>query len=114
MSEPIAGALAYFTFIPAFIFLVLKPYNHNRFVRFHSIQCLLLWVATLAMVSALKLAGVVLFMIPRAGPLFALLLSVVATLAVVLWLVLIVKALQGRMFRLPVIGDYAEQHAAAS
>jgi uncharacterized membrane protein len=30
------------------------------------------------------------------------------------WLVLIVKALQGEMFKLPLIGDIAEKQAAAS
>ena len=32
--------LAYFTIIPAIIFLLIEPYNRNRFVRFHSFQCL--------------------------------------------------------------------------
>jgi uncharacterized membrane protein len=112
--EPIAGALAYFTFIPAIVFLVLQPYSKNRFVRFHSIQCLLLWVATLATLAALKLMGVILFMIPRAGPLFTLLLYVVVGIGgFVIWLVLIVKALQGQMFKLPTLGDFAEQHAVS-
>src|SRR5580765_433971 len=42
LTENIAGTLAYFTFIPAIVFLVLDPYNKNRFVRFHSLQCLFL------------------------------------------------------------------------
>ena len=45
-SEPIAGALAYLTFIPAVVFLVVAPYKTNRFVRFHSFQCLLLWAVS--------------------------------------------------------------------
>src|SRR5437899_1404024 len=44
--ESIAGALAYFSFIPAGVFLCIDPYRTNRFVRFHSVQCLLLWLAT--------------------------------------------------------------------
>ena len=39
LAENIAGALAYLTFIPAIAFLVLDPYNKNRFARFHSVQC---------------------------------------------------------------------------
>jgi len=31
----------------------------------------------------------------------------------VIWLVLVVKALQGERFRLPLVGDFAEQQAAA-
>ena len=37
LSEPIAGGLAYFTFVPAIVFLVVEPYKNNRFVRFHSL-----------------------------------------------------------------------------
>src|ERR1700740_2161168 len=34
----LAGALAYFTFVLAIVFLFVNPYRKNRFVRFHSIQ----------------------------------------------------------------------------
>jgi uncharacterized membrane protein len=112
LPERIAGALAYFTFVPAAVFLMVDPYRGNRFVRFHSVQCLLLWVVGLAGAAALKLAGLLLFLIPLVGPLFAVLVSMVAGLAAfAVWLVLVVKALQGEMFKLPVLGDFAEQHA---
>jgi uncharacterized membrane protein len=112
LSEPIAGALAYFTFIPAIVFLVLEPYKKNRFVRFHSLQCLLLWLAGILLAIALKLAGLLLFIIPVAGPLLVLLLSMVVGLAAVaIWLVLVVKAFQGVTFRLPLLGDFALQHS---
>ena len=111
-SESIAGALAYVTFIPAIFFLVLEPYRSNGFVRFHAIQCLLLWVATAAAVAAIRLTAVFLFMIPVAGPLLVVLIWTVGILAAgVIWLVLVVKALQGQRFRLPVLGDFAERHA---
>jgi len=108
--ENIAGALAYCTFIPAILFLVLAPYNKNRFVRFHSIQCLLLLGAGIVFAIALKLASVVLFIVPVLGPLLVLLVSMVVALAiVVIWLVLVVKAFQGEMFKLPLLGDFAAQ-----
>jgi len=115
LPEAVAGALAYLTFIPAIIFLFREPYNQNRFVRFHSVQCLLWWVAGLATAAALRLIGIVLFMIPVAGPLLASLIWVVVGLAAfIIWLVLIVKALQGEMFKLPVLGDFAEQRAGSA
>ena len=110
--EPIAGALAYLTFVPAIIFLVLEPYKNNRFVRFHSFQCLLLWAAGILIAIALKLAGLLLFIIPVLGPLLVVLVSsMVAFGAVVIWLVLVVKAFQGLMFKLPLLGDFADQQA---
>jgi len=113
LSEPIAGALAYLTFIPAVVFLALEPYNKNRFVRFHSFQCLLLWGAGVLLAIALKLAALLLFIIPVLGPLLVLVVSTLVGLAaVVIWLVLVVKAFQGEMFRLPLLGVLAAQHAA--
>ena len=111
--ENIAGALAYLTFIPAIVFLTVDPYKKDRFVRFHSVQCLLLWGAAILLAIALKLASVVLFIIPVLGPLLVLLVSVVVGIAAfVIWLVLVVKAFQGEMFMLPMLGEMAEQHTA--
>jgi uncharacterized membrane protein len=63
---------------------------------------------------ALKVASMLLFVIPFVGPLFTVLVLVIVGLgAVAIWMVLVVKALQGEMFKLPVLGDYAEQQANA-
>jgi uncharacterized membrane protein len=112
LPENIAGALAYLTFIPATGFLLLEPYSQNRFVRFHSLQCLLLTLTCLLIGLALKAASLILFFIPLLGPLLISLISIVALLAAfVLWAVLLIKALQGEMFVLPVLGDFAQQQA---
>jgi uncharacterized membrane protein len=112
LTEPIAGGLAYLTFLPAILFLLLDPYNENRFVRFHSVQCLAFWGTGILAAIVLKLAGLLLFMIPVLGPLFVTLLDVVVALAaVVIWLVLVVKAFQGETFKLPILGALAEHYA---
>jgi uncharacterized membrane protein len=114
LSERIAGGFAYFTFVPAILFLVLEPYKKNCFVRFHSVQCLLLGGAAILLAIALKLASVVLFLIPVLGPLLVWLVSAVVGLAVaVIWLVLVIKAFQGEMFKIPLLGDVAEQYSAS-
>jgi uncharacterized membrane protein len=112
LAENIVGALAYLTFLPAIVFLLREPYRRNRFVRFHSVQCLLLWAAGALVALALKVASMLLFIIPFVGPLFTVLVLVIVGLgAVAIWMVLVAKALQGEMFKLPVLGDYAEQQA---
>ena len=112
LPEYIAGSLAYFSFVPAIIFLLVEPYRRNRFVRFHSIQCLMFCGATAALAAGFRLAGLVLFLIPRGGPLLVTLMDVLASLAAIfLWLILVVKALQGELFKLPLLGDLAEQYA---
>src|ERR1043165_2409473 len=45
MTDNVAGMLAYITIIPAIIFLVVAPYNRNRFIRFHAWQCIFLCIA---------------------------------------------------------------------
>ncbi len=49
MADNVAGMLAYVTIIPAIIFLVMEPYNRNRFVRFHSFQSIFFGVAWIAL-----------------------------------------------------------------
>jgi uncharacterized membrane protein len=113
LPETIAGALAYFL-LPAIIFLLVEPYNKNRFVRFHSFQFLGFFLAGLIIGATLRIAGFVLIFIPLLGQLFVWLVSMVVGLALfTVWIVLVVKALQGEMFKLPVLGDFAERQTLA-
>jgi uncharacterized membrane protein len=111
-TENVAGALAYFTFIPATAFLLLAPYSKNRFVRFECLQSLFLTLICLLLGIAIKLASPILFLVPLVGPLFVSLVSIVGALAAVMvWLVLVVKAFQGEVLKLPVLGELAERRA---
>ena len=107
LTDNVAGMLAYVTIIPAIVFLVVEPYNKSRFVRFHSFQSIFFCVAVFAIQIALSIATVVPFLIFLTGPLHAL----VALGAFILWIILLLKANQGQMFKLPVIGDLAKQQA---
>lgn len=112
IPETVAGALAYFSFVPAIVFLFLDPFRRNRFVRFHAVQCLVVWLAGIVVALALRLLGMVVFLIPILGPLLVVIVDVAVILAVlVLWIVLIIKALQGEMFGLPWIGSVARQYS---
>ena len=112
-SENLTAALAYLTFVPAILFLLLNPYNRNQFVRYHSVQCLLAWAAAILVAIVLKLVGLVLFLIPIVGPLLLVLTWVIGgTAALLLWLVLVVKAFQGERFQLPMLGNIAERYAS--
>ncbi len=115
LPENLAGALAYCTIIPAMVFLFVEPYSKNRFVRFHSLQCLGLSLVTLIVGALLRVVGFILFFVPGLGHLLIWLLSMVVTLAFfAVWVVLVVKALQGEMFKLPVLGDFAEQQTTGT
>lgn len=106
------GALAYVTFLPALLFLFIKPYRTNSFVRFHSLQCLLCWLVGVAITLLLRLLILLLVFVPVAGPLLSSLIVAIVALAVLLiWIVLLVKAFQGEKFGLPLIGAIAEQYS---
>jgi uncharacterized membrane protein len=96
LSDTAAGALAYVTFIPAIIFLVLAPYNTKPFVRFHAFQsigfaivwfcaCFVIWIPFLGWALGLAL--------------------------LVCWILCIVKASQGSVFKLPVISGFAAKQS---
>jgi len=109
MTDNVAGLLAYVTIIPAIIFLVVEPYNKNRFIRFHSFQSIFFCVASIVIHVGLSVLGAVPGMIFLTIPLH----MVVGLGLFVLWIILLIKAYQGQMFKLPVIGDLAEQQANA-
>lgn len=110
--DNIIGALAYVTIIPAIVFLLVEPFKRRRFIRFHAFQCIFLVIASLAIGIALKLVFTVLLLVPFLGQLMALLISLIISMGcLILWIVLIVKALQGEAFKVPFIGDLAEKQA---
>jgi uncharacterized membrane protein len=110
LKDNFIAALAYVTFIPALVFVLIEPFKRNRFVRFHAFQSIFLTVATILIGVVMRILYSVLVLIPVAGYLLAWLATAVAVLGwVILWLVLLVKALQGEIFRLPWIGSLAEK-----
>ncbi|HZQ95504.1 MAG TPA: DUF4870 domain-containing protein [Candidatus Sulfotelmatobacter sp.] len=109
LADNVAGMLAYVTIIPAIVFLVVAPYNRNRFIRFHSFQCLFFALAVFALHVALSILTVVPFLALVTLPLHLL----VSLAAFAVWIVLLVKANQGQMYKLPYIGDLAEKQANA-
>ena len=112
MAENIAGLLAYITPIPAIIFLLIEPYNRNSFVRFHSFQCLFTFVAVIIIDVALRIVSSILYMIPVVGWMIMIILWALLSLAVLgLWILLMIKAYQHEIYKLPFVGDMAAKQA---
>jgi uncharacterized membrane protein len=102
MTDNVASALAYIPIV-GLIFLFVEPYNRNRTVRFHCFQILFFCLACIVVNFPLGL-------IPLLG------LVIVPLLLLgefVVWLIMVLKAYQGAKFKLPFIGDLAEQQANA-
>jgi uncharacterized membrane protein len=109
LTDNVAGMLAYVTIIPAIIFLVMEPYNKSRFIRFHSFQSIFFAIAWTALWIVLSFIA----HIPFLGWLTVLIWPLVGLAGFVIWVVLLLKANQGQMWKLPVIGDMAQQQAGA-
>ena len=107
LTDNVAGMLAYVTIIPAIIFLVMAPYNQSRFVRFHSFQSIFFAVAWTVLWIALSIVG----MIPVLGWATIIIWPLLGLGGLIVWIILLLKANQGQMFKLPVIGDMAEKQA---
>ena len=109
LTDNVAGALAYVTIIPAIVFLVVEPFNKKRFIRFHAFQCLFFAVAWTVLWIGLSIIA----HLPFLGWATVLIWPLISLVGFVIWLILVLKAYQGQMFKLPVIGDMAEQQAGA-
>lgn len=109
LSDNAAGAIAYITFVPALVFLIMPPYNTRSFVRFHAWQSILLNVAAFVLNVAFSVLAIVpLFMSPIA---FYPVIRIVWLLWFALWILCVIQAINGKTYKLPVIGDLAEKQA---
>ena len=98
--KPNAAALLSYLlgFISGIAFLVIE--KENKFVRFHALQSIITFGAIFALQWVCEL-------MTSLYPL----IRILELLAVILWAVLMYKAYLGEKFKLPVIGDIAEQNS---
>ncbi|MFZ1940052.1 MAG: DUF4870 domain-containing protein [Terracidiphilus sp.] len=113
LSDNAAGAIAYLTIIPAIIFLLVEPYNKNSFVRFHSFQCIFLCIAAIVVDIGLGILLAIATVMMPAMFLGVFLWPVINLFWLVVVILCIVNAYQGKRFKLPFIGGFAEKTAGA-
>ena len=100
LGPNVAALLAYLLWIPAILWLVIDPYNKDRFIRFHSFQALFLGLAWLALSIVLSMIPILVLFLPFAG--------------IIVAIVCAYKAYKNERFKLPVIGELAEKQAETS
>jgi uncharacterized membrane protein len=109
ISDNAAGAIAYITFLPAVAFLILVPYKKSPFVRFHAWQSVYLNFVTLVLSYVLSY---VLQWYGAPGLFLAIPTTwLIALFWVLVWAFCAIKALNGKRFKLPIIGALAERQA---
>jgi uncharacterized membrane protein len=110
LSENAACGLSYVTFIPAIIFLAMPPYNQSANVRFHSWQSIFLTVLMVGVWVILAIIG----FIPFVNFLDLVLFPLVGIGFLILWLIPMINAFNGKRFKLPILGDLAEKQTGGT
>jgi len=109
ISDNAASAISYFTFIPATVFLLVPPYKNSGYVRFHAWQSVLLCLA--AFIVDIILGAIALLTLFLGSVAFAYTLRILWLFWLVLWLVCVIQAMNGKRFRIPLLGSIAEKLA---
>ena len=109
LNSNLAAALAYVLgFITGILFLVLEPYNHDRFVRFHAMQSILYSGAGIVLrVGWGILVSGLMDITAWAGVLLVPVGLVISLGLFLFWLYLMYQAYSHREFRIPIIGAIA-------
>jgi uncharacterized membrane protein len=94
LDENVAGFLCYLLgFITGIVFLVME--KKSGFVKFHAKQSTITFLG-------LFVISLMIGWIPVIG-------TLILILSLILWLVLMIKALQGKRYSLPIVGKMAEE-----
>ena len=100
LEQNVAGLLCYVVgWITGLIFFLVE--KDNKFVRFHAMQSILVF-------GGLTIISIVIGIIPFLGWLIS---SLISVLALILWILLMVKAYQNTWYKLPWVGDLAEKYS---
>jgi uncharacterized membrane protein len=120
LDENIASLIAYLAgWVSGLIFFLIE--KDSRLVRFHAMQSILLNV--LVIVVAVVVGIVITILVIILGMISDSLAAIASILSTLLWLVMflgiaivwilcLVKAYGGTMYKLPIIGNYAEKFSA--
>ncbi len=108
LRDRILGAVAYVGLLPAIVLLVIPPLRKSTFLRFHCWQAIFFTLATAVLGLFFRLLFAIFSVFPVVGLLIAWLIAGTGSLGLfTLWVVLVLKAGQGRQYELPFIGRLA-------
>ena len=108
MQPNVEAGLSYvLTWVTGLIFFLME--KQNRFVRFHAMQSILFFGGLTVINIILNVIGS--FGVPGLWYLTSLLSWAVGIVGLVGYIVLLINAFQGKYFKLPIVGDYAEKYA---
>jgi uncharacterized membrane protein len=109
ISDNAAGAISYFTFFPAIVFLLFPPFKDSSYVRFHAWQSVLLSIAASVVDIILGMTALLTLFLGTVA--LAYTFRIISLIWLVLWLVCVIQAMNGKRFRIPLLGSIAEKLA---
>lgn len=98
-TSKILAAIGYIIGIVALIAILIEPYKDEKFVKFHAIQALGLWVAGIA-VSIVGVIPIVGWIVALVGGIAIFVFAVIAA----------IKAFQGEYYEVPVVYNLVKQY----
>ncbi|MHB8840668.1 MAG: DUF4870 domain-containing protein [Candidatus Aquicultor sp.] len=109
LDPKLAAFLAYlFGIIGGIVFIAIE--KDNRYVKFHAWQSVTFSVALFVAWIAYMILMAILHFIPLIGALIGVILwAAISIGGLVAWIILLIKAFSGEEYKLPFIGDFAEQ-----
>ncbi len=100
LEENVAGLLCYVLgWVSGLVFLLIE--KENKFVRFHAMQSIVVF-------GILSIALIIFGFIPIIGLIIVWILWI---LGLVLWIVLMIRAYQGAIYKVPFAGNLAQKWA---
>jgi uncharacterized membrane protein len=108
MEQNLEGLLCYVGWwVTGIIFYIME--KENKFVRFHAVQSIVVFGAYTVIAVILS---IIINLMSFFGGFFAgFLLFIIWVLAIILWVILMMKAYQGQMYKLPIAGDIADKNS---
>lgn len=114
LQRNVAGLLCYiFLLISGIVFLVIEPYNQDKFIRFHAFQSIFFFIAWVIVAVFSNIIGLLMTLVfPYPFYIVYQIFQALLWLGFLfLWLLLMYKAFNEETYQLPLIGKLAMQQA---
>ncbi len=113
IASNVAALLCYILWpVACFFFLMVGPYNKDKFVRFHAFQAVFLGLAGIGVAIALSIMTSILGLVPVLGWIVSFLAWILFGIGLIgLVIFVMYKAYNGERYRILVVGDLAARQS---
>ena len=109
-NRNLVAALSYLLGFVTGIVILLSE-KDDKFIRFHAMQSTVIFGGLFILNIVI---GIIIGRVPFFGLLASVINIVIGIVALVVWIVSMIKAYQGQLYKWPLAGDFAERQASQS